>query len=195
MSLLDRLNKRPEPEKEPAQKEPAAAKTAAHPQHPAEQAAAPALTSEQQASADVLKDIEENVQRYAHLAPATPGELAGHETQRAFLEKVLSVHRKLINESDLDFNKFNLVTGSEEELQKITATLSHEILVLIDSLPYNLTRKEKGDMIEAVLHETIGLGPIEDLVKDDTVTEIMVNGSDHVYVERNGRIEKTPCIF
>ena len=46
-------------------------------------------------------------------------------------------------------------------------------------------------MIEEVLDETFGLGPLEMLLKDHTISDIMINGPKHVYVERKGKIEKT----
>ena len=50
-------------------------------------------------------------------------------------------------------------------------------------------------LAKQVLDEAIGLGPLEDLIDDNTVTEIMVNAFDQIYIERNGRIEKSEVCF
>ena len=58
-----------------------------------------------------------------------------------------------------------------------------------------LTRAERVRMLEQITDEIIGLGPLEPLLRDETVTEIMVNGPRQVYVERNGRLELTNVVF
>ena len=59
--------------------------------------------------------------------------------------------------------------------------IREENLKLPDSIREN-------DLIDAIVAEAIGLGPLEPLLEDESVTEIMVNGPDHVYVERNGKL-------
>ncbi len=49
--------------------------------------------------------------------------------------------------------------------------------------------------MDLLLRETVGLGPLEDLLADPAVEEVMVNGHEHVYVERAGRIEPAPVAF
>jgi len=56
-------------------------------------------------------------------------------------------------------------------------------------------RAERMGLFEQVMAEILGLGPIEPLLHDDTVTEIMVNGPKWIYVERRGKIEKTDLTF
>src|SRR5204863_531777 len=50
-------------------------------------------------------------------------------------------------------------------------------------------------LAKEVLDEAIGLGPLEDLIDDATVTEIMVNAHDQIFIERAGRIERSPIVF
>ena len=49
--------------------------------------------------------------------------------------------------------------------------------------------------MDDVINQALGLGPLEDLLKDDEVTEIMVNGHEKVYVERGGLLERAPVQF
>ena len=58
-----------------------------------------------------------------------------------------------------------------------------------------ISRAERLRLFEQVIAEILGYGPIESLLRDDTVTEIMANGPKNIYVERNGIIEKTPLTF
>jgi pilus assembly protein CpaF len=58
-----------------------------------------------------------------------------------------------------------------------------------------ISRRERRDLFERVVADVLGLGPIEPLLADETVTEVLVNGPDMVYVERNGRLEETGIRF
>lgn len=50
-------------------------------------------------------------------------------------------------------------------------------------------------MVEGLISTVFGLGPLEDLIADETVTEIMVNGTDSVYIERDGRLSRASVSF
>jgi pilus assembly protein CpaF len=58
-----------------------------------------------------------------------------------------------------------------------------------------LTRAERVRMLEQITDEILGLGPMEPLLRDETVTEVMVNGPQQVYIEREGRLELTNVTF
>jgi pilus assembly protein CpaF len=58
-----------------------------------------------------------------------------------------------------------------------------------------LTREERREIVRQLTDDILGYGPIEPLLRDETVTEVMVNGFDHVYVERNGKLERTDVRF
>ena len=58
-----------------------------------------------------------------------------------------------------------------------------------------LTREERHKLSEEVVAEVTGLGPLEPLIADETITEIMVNGPDHIYIERSGKISRVPTTF
>src|SRR5664280_897932 len=66
---------------------------------------------------------------------------------------------------------------------------------VIDEEGLALTRAERVRMLEQITDEIIGLGPLEPLLRDETVTEIMVNGPRQVYIERAGRLELTNVVF
>jgi pilus assembly protein CpaF len=66
---------------------------------------------------------------------------------------------------------------------------------LIAVKSFAMTRDERLRLVDDVLAELRGLGPIEEFLRDDTITEVMVNGPHQVYIERGGRLELTKVVF
>jgi pilus assembly protein CpaF len=66
---------------------------------------------------------------------------------------------------------------------------------VVDEEGLALTRAERVRMLEQITDEIIGLGPLEPLLRDESITEIMVNGPRQVYVERSGKLELTNVVF
>ena len=73
--------------------------------------------------------------------------------------------------------------------------LSSEVRRLVDEQAALLGAGERDALVARVLRDTVGLGPLEDLLADPTVEEVMVNGPGCVYVERGGRIEPVEAVF
>ena len=98
------------------------------------------------------------------------------------------VHQKLVNsltpDQLKDLNK-DSVRG------QVGAVV--EKLILDESLPMTMAERER--LIEEILDEVFGLGPLEILLKDPSISDIMVNGFDNVYVERGGRVVETNIRF
>ncbi|AHX14195.1 signal peptide protein [Dyella jiangningensis] len=108
------------------------------------------------------------------------------------LEWRTRVHQSLVRQMDL--RRVDVRGMSDEELRSKTAALIEEIIdrEFVEELPKTINRRR---LAKEVLDEAIGLGPLEDLLEDDTVTEVMVNCHDEIFIERSGRIEKSPVIF
>jgi len=98
------------------------------------------------------------------------------------------IHSKLLNSLSPDQFKLLSKDGMREQIGKIV-----ERLITDDQIPMTIT--ERGRLIEEVLDEVFGLGPLEPLLKDPTVTDIMVNGFDNVYIERAGKLVETNVRF
>jgi len=98
------------------------------------------------------------------------------------------IHQKLIGK--LDLGRIGEIQGD---------VLRREIRVVIEHLcdgESNLmSRLERDRLVEEVLDETLGLGPLELLLKDSTISDIMINGPKDIYVERNGKVERTNVEF
>jgi pilus assembly protein CpaF len=105
-----------------------------------------------------------------------------------WFELKTKVHHKLLNSLTADQLKD---LNKDSVRGQIGAVV--ERLILEDSLPMTLAEREK--LIEEVLDEVFGLGPLEPLLKDATISDIMVNSFDSVYVERAGRIVETNVRF
>jgi pilus assembly protein CpaF len=73
--------------------------------------------------------------------------------------------------------------------------LDEEVRRLVGERAVLLGEEDRATLIARVLRDTVGLGPLEDLLADPTVEEVMVNGPDRVYVERAGRIEAADVAF
>lgn len=101
------------------------------------------------------------------------------------------LHGRLLETMDL--RRHDIHHMSDERLRAETSHLIKEILEELDSdIPKSLDR----DLLtKLVLNEAIGLGPLEDLLEDDSVTEIMVNRHDEIYVERAGKLLRYPLTF
>ena len=92
----------------------------------------------------------------------------------------------------LDLRRMNLDSMDHEQVRSTLSALIDEILQQVGG---RLPTLDTDTLRKIVLDEAIGLGPLEDLLADQTVSEIMVNAHDDIYVERAGRLEKTPINF
>lgn len=71
-----------------------------------------------------------------------------------------------------------------------------EILAsILDGEGIILSRSERTRLLEVIIHDISGLGPLEDLLAQDSISEIMVNGPKQIYVERQGKLEKVSTVF
>lgn len=98
------------------------------------------------------------------------------------------IHTKLLNSLSPEQLRTLSKDGVREQIGNVV-----ERIVRDEKLPMTVTERER--LIEEVLDEVFGLGPLEPLLKDSTVSDIMVNGHDCIYVERNGRLIETSVRF
>jgi pilus assembly protein CpaF len=80
------------------------------------------------------------------------------------------------------------------EQDEIRGQVEAEVGRLLENEP-GIARSDRQRLIEEITNDTVGHGPLERLLADDTITEIMVNGAHDVWVERNGRLFETPVRF
>lgn len=120
--------------------------------------------------------------------------LAPASNDQRYQELKVQIHKRIIEELGLDFIKNRKSSGPELEdniSRKIEALLNEAL----DQMPGTVLRPERSRLLAEILNEVLGFGPISPLIDDPTVSEIMVNGPDRVYVERSGRIELSNTTF
>jgi len=98
------------------------------------------------------------------------------------------IHRQLLERLNLT----NLETYGREQVVSEVRKVVQEMLAR-ESMPLNF--EERESLVEQVLHEIFGLGPLEPLLRDPSVSDILVNTGRQVFVERNGRLERTGIRF
>ena len=99
-----------------------------------------------------------------------------------------AIHRKLIQKLNLD----KLTDVNREEVRREVSMIL-EGIVHGESAPMNLQERER--LVQEVLDEVFGLGPLEPLLADPTVSDILVNTYKRVFVERKGMLEPTSVQF
>src|SRR5947209_2595789 len=110
------------------------------------------------------------------------------QSSKTFEELKRLIHSKLVDK--LDLSRVSDLAGD---------TLRREIRLVVERLCDTenplLNRMERERLIDEVLDETFGFGPLEMLLKDPTISDILINGPHKIYVERRGKLEKTEVKF
>ncbi len=115
--------------------------------------------------------------------------LAPEATTGAMTQQDLKtrVQNRLIAELDPRMD----LTNAEQVRRTVEETFSS----VLEAEQIVLTRVERNRLFEAIAAEILGFGPIEPLLNDESITEVMVNGPQQVYIERRGKLEKTDITF
>ncbi len=129
-------------------------------------------------------------QRKSGEGQAASGILATAEASRgsAHQELKFRVHNRLFELLDLA----KLAKVSEDRIREDISVATCRILEEEKAL---LTLEERDRIVREIQDEVLGLGPLEPLLQDPSISDIMVNGHTDVYIERHGRLEKTPVRF
>jgi pilus assembly protein CpaF len=108
------------------------------------------------------------------------------------LQKYQSMKRRIHGQlvERLDMNRVNEIDPTTLRAE-IRSVVEH----LCDTEDPLLNRAERGKLVEEILDETFGLGPLEFLLKDDKIGDIMINGPKHVFIEKAGRIQRSDVVF
>src|SRR5258708_37990227 len=98
------------------------------------------------------------------------------------------IHRKLIG-------VLNMERVSSIPKDRLRAEIGRVVERLLEDERVPMTAAEQNKMIEEVLDEVLGLGPLEPLLKESSISDILVNGFDKVYIERAGKLSRTGVRF
>jgi pilus assembly protein CpaF len=105
-----------------------------------------------------------------------------------YQELKFTLHRKLVD-------KINLEALASIDNQRVRSEVRQALISLIDSEPTLLSSLEKQQICDEVLDEVFGLGPLEPLLQDPTISDILVNTHKQVYLERKGLLELSTVTF
>jgi pilus assembly protein CpaF len=97
------------------------------------------------------------------------------------------VQNKLLSELDPSMD-----IARTEEVRRTIQDLFEQILAEENIV---LSRPERARLFEQIAAEILGFGPLQPLLEDDTITEVMVNGAKNIYIERKGKIHRVPVTF
>jgi pilus assembly protein CpaF len=117
-----------------------------------------------------------------------PGNVADGSGQHSFQEMKARLHRTLINRMDLT----KLSTLTPDQVHAEVSRLAEAVLAQ-EAMPLSVSERDR--LVNDVQHELFGLGPLEPLLKDPTISDILVNSHDTIYIERRGKIEPTNVRF
>jgi len=113
--------------------------------------------------------------------------------QDPYRELKHSIHKQVIDELD---NEILRDEGQNEASRdKITENIENLVNAMLDKEANYIPRADRSKIISEIIDEVIGLGPITPLLNDPTVSEVMVNSPDHVYIERKGKLILTDVTF
>ncbi len=134
-----------------------------------------------------LRDRLEDIKNDTAVAPvATPQN--GFVEHKSYRELKTRIHRKLLDRVDLAM----METMSPEQLREELKTMVERLLAE-ETLAINDV--ERKSLVRDIQHEVLGLGPLEPLMADPTISDILVNTYRQVYVERKGKLELTDVRF
>ena len=167
--------KKPNAPRDPSAARPASAT-------PAPAASTPATTV---AADDARKSLMKTM-------PTRPAEVGPKDKEKRRKERLgeikLELHKALLD----NLNLSALETASEQELRTEINAIANESL---ESMGVVLNRDERQTLSQDLFFEVTGLGPLETLLKDESVNDILVNGPQQIFVERDGRLELTDVTF
>ncbi len=150
----------------------------------------------------LLKRIEQGQAKPAPLSGGNgadgPSHLINNQTRRVaapvtnaqretYLDLKTRVQNRLLAELDP-----NVDISHIGEVRNTIQTLFEQVLAEENIV---LTRPERHRLFEQIAAEILGFGPLQPLLEDETITEVMVNGAKNIYIERNGKISRVPVSF
>ena len=180
LSLLERLGgkptekRRPEP---PAKKEAAVATESLNEPHP--------IYQNPQASFESEVTIQKASAFASKFNVASKSEM--------LQELKLAIHRRIVDEMSPD--EQTTLSRGEEAREQIKNIISTYVAREVTENRQSFTRIERQKLIDDICNELLGLGPLEPLLQDESITEIMVNGPHTIFVEQKGKLKLTDIHF
>ena len=195
LSLLERLGgKRQEPQKQPERpnmQKPESPQPSQQEQQPPQSPHHPHFQHHEHETY-TEKQIQQE-REAAVEASAFAGKRLSSSKSDTMQEIKLAVHRRIVDEMTPEEQQI-LVRGEEarEQIKNIISVYSGRELA---ESAYTLTRGERIQLVDDISNELLGLGPLEPLLQNDSITEIMVNGPRQIFIEQRGKLKLTDIHF
>ena len=126
------------------------------------------------------------------MAPSSPAQSVAQDKEKKRKERLgeikVELHKRLLDSLNLSA----LERASESNLRAEIAAIAGEAL---EEMSVVLNKEDRTTINQELYDEVMGLGPLEPLLKDDTVSDILVNGPQRIFIERDGRLELTDVSF
>lgn len=158
-------------------------------------AQAPAQTAKQSAPAPTPANSSAPAPEKARMRQANrskPAQAAPADKERKRKERLaeikLELHRELLD----NLNLSALESATEQDLRNEISSIASEVL---QERAIVLNRDERSVLNQELYNEVTGLGPLEPLLQDDTVNDILINGPQQIFVERSGKLQLTDITF
>lgn len=110
-----------------------------------------------------------------------------------YQELKLAIHRRIVDEMTEAEQQF--LTSNSHTRAEVEELISSYCQRVLDDNPMSIPRGERARIVADICDEILGLGPIEPLLKDETITEVMINGPKQIFVERKGKLQLTNVQF
>ena len=126
-------------------------------------------------------------------ASAFAGKLSVSSKSDILQELKLAIHRRIVDE--MSPAEQAILSRGEDSREQIKNIISTYVAREMNNNRQTLTRIERQSLIDDISNELLGLGPLEPLLQDESITEIMVNGPHSIFVEQNGKLKLTDIHF
>ncbi len=151
----------------------------------------PPITTLQPSAESLGSDASKRRRTFVNGNAAVPKKTDALEAERDAFKR--DAHESLLREVDLV--SASTAHTDAAKLAELRATVESVTARLVAQRQFRGSAEDLAQLRQEIVDEALGLGPLEDLIKDPDITEIMVNGADTIYVERNGVIEPTAKRF
>ena len=126
-------------------------------------------------------------------ASAFAGKFSVSSKSDILQELKLAIHRRIVDE--MSPAEQAILSRGEDSREQIKNIISTYVAREMNNNRQTLTRIERQSLIDDISNELLGLGPLEPLLQDESITEIMVNGPHSIFVEQNGKLKLTDIHF
>jgi len=122
------------------------------------------------------------------VASAAPAALAASAARSAYQQHTKRIHQQVVERVDLD--KLNRLPAEQQknELAQLINAIAEEEKIM-------LNEHERKNLVQDVQDDMLGLGPLEPMLKDPSISDILVNTAEHIYVERHGKLMPVESAF